>query len=81
MGRTSIAVLYYRHLEMLHRRYLGVGMPRIRSHPLPTKVPPGARTACAYLSCFVFVVALSRLPKKPGGEPCARGTVRRPVDT
>jgi hypothetical protein len=55
-------------------------MPWVRVLQLPSRVPPRARTACAYLSWFVFAIELNRLPGKPGGEPCVRGTVGGHVD-
>jgi hypothetical protein len=47
MGRASLAVLYYRRLEMSHRRSLGVSTPRVRVHPLPSKIPTTAGTTSA----------------------------------
>jgi hypothetical protein len=68
-------------LGMSHRQSHGVGMPRAGVPPLPSKVPPMARTACAYLSWFVFIIELNYLPRKPRGEPCTHDTVGGPFDT
>jgi hypothetical protein len=80
MGRTSLAVLYSKHLEMLCHQSPRVGMPRVRVLQLPSKVPPRAGIACAYLSWLVSAVELNRLPGKPGDEPCVCGTVEGSVD-
>jgi hypothetical protein len=80
MGRTSLAILYSRHLEMPHYQSPRVSMPRVGVLQLPSKVPPRAGTSCAYLSWFVSTVELNHLPGKPGGEPCVCGTVGRPID-
>jgi hypothetical protein len=66
---------------MSRRRSLGVSTPRVGVLPLPSKVPPRVGTTYAYLSWFVFVTELNRLPEKPGGEPCVNGTIGGPVDT
>jgi hypothetical protein len=64
-GRTSLVVLCSNHLVMLRRQFPRVGMPRVRVLPLPSMVPLRAGTTCAYLSLFVFVTELNRLPEKP----------------
>jgi hypothetical protein len=38
-------------------------------------MPPRAGTTCAFLSWFVSVVELNRLPGKPWDEACVCGTV------
>jgi hypothetical protein len=80
MGRTSLAVLHSRHLEMSHHQSPGVNTPRVKVLPLLSKVPPREGIACAYLSWFVFVVELNRLPGKPEGEPCVCGTIGGSID-
>jgi hypothetical protein len=80
MGRTYLAVLYSRQLEMPRRPSPGVDMPQVRALQLPSRVPPKAGTACAYLSWFVSAVELNRLPGKPRGEPCMCGTIAWHVD-
>jgi hypothetical protein len=55
-------------------------MPRVGVLQLPSRVPPWVRTPCAYLSWFVCVVELNRLPGKLRGQPCMHGTVRGSVD-
>jgi hypothetical protein len=50
-------------------------MPRVKVPLPPSTVPPRVGTACAYLSLFVFITKLSRLPRKPEGEPCAHHTI------
>jgi hypothetical protein len=67
MGRTSLAVLYSRRMEISRHQSLGVGMPRVSVLPLPCKVPPRMGTTCAYVSWFVFVTELNRLPEMPWG--------------
>jgi hypothetical protein len=65
---------------MSRRQYPGVDTQYVGVLPLPSRVPPRAGTACAYLSWFVFIAELSHLPKKPEGEPYVRGTIGGPVD-
>jgi hypothetical protein len=55
MGRTSLVVVYSRHLGMLRHQSLGAGTPWAK-----------VGTACAYHSWFVFVAELNCLPGKLG---------------
>jgi hypothetical protein len=75
MGRTSLAVLCSRHLGMSRRRFPGVGTPLAGVPQLPSKVPPRVVITCAYLSWFVSIARLNRLPERPEGEPCMHNTV------
>jgi hypothetical protein len=56
-------------------------MPRVGAPPLPSKVPPKVGTICAYLSWFVSVAGLNRLPEWPRGEPCVHDTIGGHVGT
>jgi hypothetical protein len=51
-------------------------MPWVRVLQLPSRVPPRVVTAYAYLSWFVSIVKLNRLPGKSGGKPYVCGTTR-----
>jgi hypothetical protein len=75
MGRTSVVVLYSRHLEMPRRQSPGVSMPRVGVLRLPSKAPLRAGIACSSLSWFVFAIELNHLPEKSRGETCVHGTV------
>jgi hypothetical protein len=56
-------------------------MPRVRVSQLPSKVPPRAGTTYAYLSWFVSIVGLNRLPEGPRGRPCVHDIAEGPVGT
>jgi hypothetical protein len=56
----------FQALGMSRRQSPGVSTPWDGVSPLPCKVPPRAGTTYAYLSWFVFVIELNRLPGKPG---------------
>jgi hypothetical protein len=66
MGRTSLATLYSRRLEMSCCQSPRVDTPQVGVLQLPSRVPPRVGTTCAYLSWFVFFTELNRLPEKPG---------------
>jgi hypothetical protein len=66
---------------MLCRQSLGVGTPKVEVSQPPSKVLPRVGTTCAYLSWFVSVAGLNRLPKRPGGEPCVCDTIGGPIGT
>jgi hypothetical protein len=63
----------------LHRSP-GVSVPWVGVLQLPSRVPPRVGIPCAYLSWFISVIELNRLPGKLVGEPCMRVTVGGPVD-
>jgi hypothetical protein len=58
-----------------------VGMSRVGVVRLSSKVPPRAGTVCAFLSWFVSIVGLNRLPERPGGELFTRGNTGGPTGT
>jgi hypothetical protein len=65
---------------MPRRQSPGIDMPWVGVLQLPSRVPPKARIACAYISWFVSVVELNHLPGTSGGKPCLRGTIGGPLD-
>jgi hypothetical protein len=66
---------------MSRNQFPRVGTPQVGVPRLPSKVPPKVGPNCVYLSWLVSVARPNRLPKRPGGEPCALDTVGGPAGT
>jgi hypothetical protein len=54
-------------------------MPQVEVPRLQSMAPPRAGTTYAYLSWYVLIAKLNRLPGKPRDEPCMHGTIVVPI--